>query len=272
MSWLFKQADHAGEREWIKGFFLTNNGLNVALRVLVHILKHTEGRIDRGKLDVLFGKALREYLIENRDKIDQLRRQTSSEGTREAVAFGIIRTLARQTKGFAETYVKQHQQDREEEEPYRLLRGVENVLREIISRELSAITANWWNERIPPDVRDTSRLRKDQDESPWPWMEGKQYPAHYYMSFADYSKVISRKDNWREGFQNVFRDPEWVRVVFRELERIRNDVAHNRDLSERQITVLRLYCSDMSRAVSGAPPKTPLPESPAHTLEETFAV
>jgi len=272
VKWLCRQADYVGERKWIREFFLTNNGLNVVLRVLVHILKYTDGKIDSGKLESLFGKSFKEYLLERKDRIDELRRQTSSEGTREAIAFTIIRSLARRTKGFAETYVKQHQQDREEEEPYRLLRNVEHVLRGLISERLSAITASWWKERIPADVRDESNLRKEQDESPWPWMEGKQYPAHYYMSFADYSKVISRRDNWREVFRSGFGDPEWVRVVFKELERIRNDVAHNRDLSERQLTVLRLYCSDISRAVQGALPKTPLPEAPAHTLEEAVAV
>ncbi|HKI12052.1 MAG TPA: DGQHR domain-containing protein [Candidatus Acidoferrum sp.] len=268
VKWLGKQADKAGERRWIKDFFLTNNGLNVVLRVLVQILKHTDGKIDTGKLETLFGAALREYLTDNRDAIDQLRRQTSSEGTRETTAFGIIKALARKTEGFAGSYIKLHRQEREEQEPYKLLRSTEEILRQMISERLSALRENWWIERIPPDVREPAILRKEQDESPWPWMEGKQYPAYYYMSFSEYSKVISKRDNWREAFEDVFRDPEWVRVIFRELERTRNDVAHNRDLSERQLRYLRLYSEDIARAVAGAPKKAPIPTIPVHGPEQ----
>jgi DNA sulfur modification protein DndB len=266
--WLVRQADNAGEKRWVKDFFLTNNGLNVALRVLVQILKYTDGKIKFALLEELFGKAMREYLAENKEKIDELRRQTSSEGTREAVAFAIVRSLARQTKGFADAYIRQHQQNREEEEPYKLIRNVEHALRELISDRLSRITERWWKERIPNDVRDEAALRKERDESPWPWMEGKQYAIHFYMSFADYSRVISKRDNWRESFEDVFRDAEWVRVVFKELEHTRNDVAHNRDLSERQLKLLRIYCADVCRVVAGAPPKiNPLPIPPQPVAE-----
>lgn len=99
-------------------------------------------------------------------------------------------------------------------------------------------------------------------------MEGKQYPAHFYMSFSDYSKVISKKDNWREAFEAVFRDPEWVRVVLRELERTRNDVAHNRDLSERQLKFLRLYTDDIARVAAGAPKQVQIPIVPVHAPEQ----
>jgi DNA sulfur modification protein DndB len=266
--WLIKQAGNAGEKRWVKDFFLTNNGLNVALRVLVQILKFSNGKIKSRLLGELFGKAMTEYLIENREKIDELRRQTSSEGTREAIAFAIVRTLARQANGFADPYIRQHQQNREEEEPYKLIRNAEHVLREVISTRLSEITERWWKERIPNDVRDEATLRKERDESPWPWMEGKQHPAHFYMSFADYSRVISKRDNWRESFEVVFRDVEWVRVVFKELEHTRNDVAHNRDLSERQLKLLRIYCADLCRAAAGAPPKINLPQTPGQALPD----
>lgn len=261
--WLMKQADEAGEKRWGKDFFLTNNGINVALRVLVQILKYSNGKIRSALLGDLFGKAMTEYLADNANKIDELRRQTSSEGTREAVAFRIVRNLARRAKGFAEIYIRQHEQDREEEEPHKLIRNTEQVLRALIANRLSAITEKWWKERIPNDVREEAALRKEHDESPWPWMEGKQHPVHFYMSFADYSRVISKRDNWRETFEAVFRDVEWVRTVFKELEHTRNDVAHNRDLSERQLSLLRIFCGDLCRAAAGAPPKINLPQVPS---------
>ena len=104
---------------------------------------------------------------------------------------------------------------------------------------------------MPPDVSQEAEERKSKDETPWPWMEGKHYPAFYYVNFSEYSKIICRRDNWREAFQSVFANQEWVRVIFAELERNRNDIAHNRDLSDRELTLLRVYSDDLERAISG---------------------
>jgi DNA sulfur modification protein DndB len=248
-------AEKTGTKDWIRRFFFTNNGLNVMIRVLVHILKYTDGKFDRKEIGDLFGASLSEFLLSREGDIDHLRRQTSSEGIRESVAYGFVRTIARSVKGFAEGYLREHQEDRENQEPYRLMRRVEESLRESIADCLSAVTKNWWKERIPQDVREKAQERKDLDESPWPWMEGKQYPAHFYMNFSEYSKVISKRDNWREAFGRVFRDEEWVRVVLKDLEKIRNDIAHSRDLSERQLTVLKLYSGDLARVLAGSKPK-----------------
>ena len=255
VKFICEAAENADARNWIRGFFFTNNGLNVMLRVLVHILKFNDGRFDKKQVGDLFGPSLSEYLTSRESEIDHLRRQTSSEGIRESVAYAFIRAIARGVKGFAEGYLRDHQKDRENQEPYRLMRRVEESLRESISDRLSAVSGNWWKERIPPDVHDEAQERKAQDESPWPWMEGKHYPAHYYMNFSEYSKVITKRDNWREAFALVFRDEEWVRVVLKDLEKIRNDIAHNRDLSERQLTVLKLYSDDLARVLSGAKAK-----------------
>ncbi|MGC2422425.1 MAG: DGQHR domain-containing protein [Candidatus Acidiferrales bacterium] len=252
---LVQIAERAGARGWIRGFFFTNNGLNVMIRVLVHILKYYDGKFDKREVKQAFQEPLGEYLASRQDDIDQLRRQTSSEGTRESAAYGFIKALARQVPGFAEPYLRAHERDRENQEPYRLMRNVEEALRESISDALKALTDAWWRERIPPDVREEANRRKMQDESPWPWMERKQYAAYFYMSFADYSKVILRRDNWREAFEPVFGQASWVDVVFRELEKIRNTIAHNRDLSERELNVLRLYSSDLQRVLSGAKSK-----------------
>jgi DNA sulfur modification protein DndB len=78
MKWLTAQVTNSSEKRWMRDFFLTNNGVNVALRVLVHILRHTDGKIKTSELDTLFGKAMRDYLTENANRIDDLRRQTSS--------------------------------------------------------------------------------------------------------------------------------------------------------------------------------------------------
>lgn len=255
LDFICAEAEGVGVKNWIGGFFFTNNGINVMIRLLVQILKHTDGKCDKKEMRALFGPPLSAYLVSHANKIDSLRRQTSSEGTRDVAAYDFIRAVAQNVDGFAVKYLSVYQKRREDQEPYKLLHSIEESLRNCISDGLSALTGNWWKERIPPDVKQQAEERKEQDESPWPWMEGKRFPVHYYMNFSDYSKIIVRRDNWREAFQGVFRQVERVRVLFMELEPIRNDVAHNRDLSERQLTVLRLYSEDLERVLSGQKPK-----------------
>jgi DNA sulfur modification protein DndB len=252
-------AETARVKHWARDFFLTNNGLNVMIRVLVQVLKYSDGKLDKGEIRGTFGHALSDYLMSREPDIAQLRRQTSSEGTREFAAYGFIRALARGTEGFAEPYLRERQKDRENQEPYKLMRKIEDSLRECIHDSLAALSENWWRERIPPDVRDLAQERKERDESPWPWMDGKQYPAYYYMNFSEYSKVISKRDNWREAFEATFVDAEWVRVWFKDIERIRNDIAHNRDLTERQLNLLRFFSDDLARVLAGAKTKLGVP-------------
>jgi DNA sulfur modification protein DndB len=259
LSFLFEAAENAKAKVWVYDFFLTNNGLNVMIRFLVQVLKYFDGKIDRKKLREDFGRPLAGYLDSHKDKIDDLRRSTSSEGTREAVAYELIRTVAKDVKGFAGKYLHEHQEKRMDSEPHKQLREIEESLRMCISESLTELSKNWWKERIPPDAKESAEERKAKDEAPWPWMEGKQYPAHYYLDFSDYSRIIKRRDNWREAFQRIFKTEEWIDYWFKEIERIRIEIAHHRDLTEREFTVLQLFSDDFSRVLAGAKSSLELP-------------
>ncbi len=130
-------------------------------------------------------------------------------------------------------------------EAYGLLRRVENALRLLIQQRLSSISENWWVERIPEDVRERAEDRKKRNEQVWPWNEpGDLHPIHY-VDFADYVKVIRRRDNWQGVFSAVFRDPELLSVKLRELEPVRNAVAHFRPLSRKSFERLELNATDI---------------------------
>ncbi len=130
-------------------------------------------------------------------------------------------------------------------EDYLLLKRLEEALRGRIVSNLSVLTPEWWMTRVPEDVRSNAERRKAAGESMWPWYAGKDLPLIYYVDFADYSKIISRKDNWREAFASTFGDPELLRAKLRELEPIRNDVAHTRGLTETARDKLRVYSRDL---------------------------
>jgi Swt1-like HEPN len=130
-------------------------------------------------------------------------------------------------------------------EDYLLLKRLEEALRERIVSALSALTPDWWIARVPDDVRSKAEGRKAKGESSWPWYAGKDLPLIYYVDFTDYSKIIRREDNWRDAFASIFGDPEILRTKLRELEPIRNDVAHTRGLIENGRDKLRVYSRDL---------------------------
>ena len=128
---------------------------------------------------------------------------------------------------------------------YLLLQELEHATRRYRMEKLSALDPNWWTQRVPMDVRENAERRKRDRETTWPWDEGRDMPLIHYVDFADYSKIISRKDNWRDAFHETFRDVEVVRAKLRELEPIRNDVAHYRELNRAAREKLRFYARDL---------------------------
>ena len=57
------------------------------------------------------------------------------------------------------------------------------------------------------------------------------YAAIQYADFMDLFAVITRRDNWREVFQQVFRDRDDIKTAFCRLHPIRKAIAHGRPLS-----------------------------------------
>ncbi len=128
-------------------------------------------------------------------------------------------------------------------EAYGLLRKLEGSLRGLIEESLSRVSSNWWNERIPGDVRERAEKRKQQS--------GTSLHPIQYVDFPDYLKIIKRRDNWRDAFLKVFKDEESVSVKLRELEPIRNALAHSRPLPKGSLERLRMNARDTLGLIKG---------------------
>jgi hypothetical protein len=66
-----------------------------------------------------------------------------------------------------------------------------------------------------------------------------------YVDFADYLKIITRADNWKEIFRDIFFEQELISAKFKELNPIRNKIAHSRDLTEQDLRRLRIHAEDI---------------------------
>lgn len=129
--------------------------------------------------------------------------------------------------------------------PHAVLKNLESKLRTQIQTKLQSISKNWWKERIPIDVREQAENKKNRNEKPWPWHEQKDLHPIYYIDFADYSKIIKRKDNWEQVFKTVFKDKEIITWKLRELEPIRNAISHSRELTTLENERLKLFSGDI---------------------------
>jgi hypothetical protein len=133
----------------------------------------------------------------------------------------------------------------------RVLHDLEVALRGCIATRLSALTPDWWIERVPAELRARAEHRRAQRERVWPWLDGGDHDAVEYLEFPDYSKIILDPKNWEQAFAPVFVDPDTLRVKLKELEPIRNDVAHSRPLSKTHRNRLDTYADDIQTAIRG---------------------
>ena len=127
---------------------------------------------------------------------------------------------------------------------YDLLKTLENKLRICIETQLSTQHPKWWTERIPKDVRSRAEDRKSRDETLWPW-SNKSHDLINFVDFNDYIKIITRRDNWREIFVNIFKDQALLIAKLKELDPIRNTIAHSRPLSSNDRMRLKLHAHDL---------------------------
>ena len=131
-----------------------------------------------------------------------------------------------------------------------LLKDFENELRLFIQNSLEeTFGVDWWKQAIPPDVQEKCNERKENREQ-LPWMDREDYPLICYADFADYFKIITRKDNWRRIFAKFFIDEAWIKTkLVLELTPIRNNIAHNRELSFESIQKLTLATEEILRCI-----------------------
>lgn len=126
-----------------------------------------------------------------------------------------------------------------------MLRILERELRRCIEERLSRLSANWWTELVPEEVRLHAERRMASRDRVWPWLDGGEHRPIEYLDFPDYARVILETQNWQRAFSGVFVDREALRVKLHELEPIRNDIAHSRQISTANDDRLRLYAREL---------------------------
>ena len=239
--------------EWRKGFIIHNNGVNIFLRLLAEVLKFQKGSWDRQVTKGLLEEPLKLYFQDKYEKIRETRIETSNEATRAKVALEIIKHINQKEETFAREYIEQTEKRErssfEKLEPYQTLKELETSLRLFIEEQLKSLTTNWWKERIPPDVQEKAKENMVKNKSPWPWVKTEEKTPIFYINFPDYGKIIQRRDNWNDVFSKIFGDSTVVFSWLKELEDIRNKIAHFRNITVEESTTLRLNSTKILKII-----------------------
>jgi hypothetical protein len=135
-------------------------------------------------------------------------------------------------------------------EPYLQLQELEESLRVFIESKLAKLSNKWWKERIPEDVKLRAEERKKSSIALYPWNDKADLSLIHYVDFTDYLKIISRKDNWKDAFAKYFKDIILLSSKLKELEPIRNSIAHFRPIRKTQETKLKLYSKEILDCIS----------------------
>lgn len=133
---------------------------------------------------------------------------------------------------------------------YELLKEFENEMRLFIQRTLqNKYGESWWKTRIPKDVREAcDEKMKSRDNIPG--IDKKETEPIDYMDFTDYSRVILKRDHWREVFSKFFIDDAWIKTrLMYDIKPIRNDLAHNREVKNEDIDKLKLATTEILRCI-----------------------
>lgn len=106
---------------------------------------------------------------------------------------------------------------------------LETQVRKFIDEKMTqAFGANWPKHRLPKNLHDKWREKKEKAEAAGVC----RWPLIAYADFSDYELVICKADNWREVFGRHFCRPESVRETFQRLYPIRLDTMHARPITQ----------------------------------------
>ena len=107
------------------------------------------------------------------------------------------------------------------------LQRFESQLRKFISAQMeNAFGSNWMRQRIPGDMRSKWHDKQSQDTGAQHW------PTIAYADFTDYVTIITRNDNWKDLFAEIFDNKSSVQESFRRLYPMRLATMHARTITQ----------------------------------------
>lgn len=132
---------------------------------------------------------------------------------------------------------------------YGTLNVIENSLRGLCTVRLSKrYGAKWYKSQLSPTAQRKYVDGLAYERSQFSLGFTSYHPV-YYLDFSDLREILCRKDNWRECFSDLFgeKNYELLTSSLSELEPIRNKVAHNRLVSDHELSVANSFLDSLTQ-------------------------
>jgi hypothetical protein len=125
----------------------------------------------------------------------------------------------------------------------------ENSVRDLVSsRLLEQKGANWWDTCVTnAEIKNRAKSRQE-NEKQIRWHQARGLSPIYYTELGDLPNIIQA--NWT-CFEDLMHDIDWVRQIFKALERSRNVIMHSGQLSMDDIERVGVFIRDWLRQVGG---------------------
>jgi hypothetical protein len=132
---------------------------------------------------------------------------------------------------------------------YVAISSFENGVRDLVSsRLLEQKGANWWDISVTnSDIRNRAKNRQEQEKQ-IRWHQARGLNPLYYTELGDLASIIHA--NWT-SFEDLLHDIDWVRQIFKSLERSRNVIMHSGQLSMDDVERVGVFIRDWLRQVGG---------------------
>jgi len=134
------------------------------------------------------------------------------------------------------------------DEPFPQIVVLENSIRNLIEKTLSAIRPDWWIVLVPPNIQKIVQRILDKEKK-YPYREKRGNSPILYCNFGDLKEIILA--NYSE-FRTVIVDAEWFKAKMDEVYMARNNLAHSILLSEDDISRIALFYRDWARLLETA--------------------
>lgn len=125
---------------------------------------------------------------------------------------------------------------------YEVFYSLETTIRRLIRDQLQEAQPDWWENRVPEQVRKEAEKRKKREEETG-FTRRSDEPIDF-LTFGELSEVI--KTNW-DAFGAVFSNAKAVERVMGNLNTLRGPIAHCAPLAEDEVVRLRLSVRDWFR-------------------------
>ena len=129
--------------------------------------------------------------------------------------------------------------------PMELISNLERKLRYLIAQELSKNDPVWWENKIPPVIKEKVALEKQKGRT---YKKNLQIPNYDFIEevyFSDLYTILSAKKNWKNNFEKIFHDRDALKVKLSELALLRNLPAHSKDLTAHLERKIQVYYDDI---------------------------